>query len=129
MTIEQQKRLLELNELENSLEKIVYKLREDYFQVEYEMPLFRATDELLVELEELFPLNLAIYSNALSKNDDRGISAKLPPWSEKSTILKERNIISVLVNQDSKLFLRDEPIKVKNLTDTCLLYTSDAADE
>jgi Biopolymer transport protein ExbD/TolR. len=116
-TMEQQKRLLELNELENSLEKIVLQLRERYFQVEYEMPLFRATDELLEELEELFPLNLAVYSNGLFKNDNRGISAKLPPWSEKSSILKERNIISVFVNHESKLFLRDEPFKIKNLTD------------
>lgn len=50
--------------------------------------------------------------------EDKGITVKLPPWSEDEvdpTKLKTRNVFSVLVNADNQLLVRGEPADVKQL--------------
>ena len=50
--------------------------------------------------------------------EDKGITVKLPPWSEDEpdiTRLKERNVYSVLVNAQNQLLVRGEPMRVQDL--------------
>ncbi len=52
--------------------------------------------------------------------EDKGITVKLPPWSEDEvdpTKLKTRNVFSVLVNANNQLLVRDEPANIKELKD------------
>lgn len=52
--------------------------------------------------------------------EDKGITVKLPPWSEEEpdiTRLKERNVYSVLVNAQNKLLVRGEPMRIQDLKD------------
>ncbi len=52
--------------------------------------------------------------------EDKGITVKLPPWSEEEpdvTKLKKRNVFSVLVNADNQLLVRGEPTDVGDLKD------------
>lgn len=51
---------------------------------------------------------------------DKGITVKLPPWSEEevdATKLKTRNVFSVLVNANNQLLVRDEPADIQQLKD------------
>ena len=50
--------------------------------------------------------------------EDKGITVKLPPWSEDEvdpTQLKTRNVFSVLVNADNQLLVRKEPAELSDL--------------
>ena len=50
--------------------------------------------------------------------EDKGITVKLPPWSEEEPDiqkLKERNVYSVLVNAKNQLLVRGEPMRVSEL--------------
>ena len=50
--------------------------------------------------------------------EDKGITVKLPPWSEEEvdpTQLKTRNVFSVLVNADNQLLVRKEPAELNEL--------------
>lgn len=50
--------------------------------------------------------------------EDKGITVKLPPWSEEEvdpTQLKTRNVFSVLVNADNQLLVRKEPAELSEL--------------
>lgn len=50
--------------------------------------------------------------------EDKGITVKLPPWSEEEPDiqkLKERNVYSVLVNANNELLVRGEPMRVSEL--------------
>ena len=50
--------------------------------------------------------------------EDKGITIKLPPWSEDEpdiTKLNERNVYSVLVNANNDLLVRDVPMSVSKL--------------
>ena len=50
--------------------------------------------------------------------EDKGITVKLPPWSEEEvdpTKLKTRNVFSVLVNANNQLLVRGEPEDIKKL--------------
>ena len=50
--------------------------------------------------------------------EDKGITIKLPPWSEDEpdiTKLNERNVYSVLVNANNDLLVRDVPMSVAKL--------------
>lgn len=50
--------------------------------------------------------------------EDKGITVKLPPWSEDEvdpTKLKTRNVFSVLVNAQNQLLVRGEPTDIKDL--------------
>ena len=52
--------------------------------------------------------------------EDKGITVKLPPWSEEEvdpTKLKTRNVFSVLVNANNQLLVRDEPANITELKD------------
>lgn len=52
--------------------------------------------------------------------EDKGITVKLPPWSEEEpdiTKLKERNVYAVLVNAQNQLLVRGEPMRIKELKD------------
>jgi len=52
--------------------------------------------------------------------EDKGITVKLPPWSEEEpdiTKLKKRNVFSVLVNADNQLLVRGEPAQISQLKD------------
>lgn len=52
--------------------------------------------------------------------EDKGITVKLPPWSEEEpdiTKLKERNVYSVLVNAQNQLLVRGEPMRIEELKD------------
>lgn len=51
-------------------------------------------------------------------DSDKGITVKLPPWSEEPpdpTKLAKRNVFSVLVNANDQLLVRDEPADMDNL--------------
>ncbi|MEM1321639.1 MAG: biopolymer transporter ExbD [Bacteroidota bacterium] len=50
--------------------------------------------------------------------EDKGITVKLPPWSEEEvdpTKLKTRNVFSVLVNAQNQLLVRGEPADIELL--------------
>ncbi|MEN0006607.1 MAG: biopolymer transporter ExbD [Bacteroidota bacterium] len=50
--------------------------------------------------------------------EDKGITVKLPPWSEDEpdiTKLKERNVYAVLVNAQNQLLVRGEPMRIQDL--------------
>lgn len=50
--------------------------------------------------------------------EDKGITVKLPPWSEEEpdiTRLKERNVYAVLVNAQNQLLVRGQPMRVQEL--------------
>ncbi len=50
--------------------------------------------------------------------EDKGITVKLPPWSEEDvdpTKLNTRNVFSVLVNAQDQLLVRGEPADIKQL--------------
>lgn len=50
--------------------------------------------------------------------EDKGITVKLPPWSEEEPDiqkLKERNVYSVLVNANNELLVRGEPMRISEL--------------
>ena len=51
---------------------------------------------------------------------ERGITVRLPEWSEKppeEINLKKRNVFSVLVNAQNQLLVRNEPAKIEELRD------------
>jgi biopolymer transport protein ExbD len=48
--------------------------------------------------------------------EDKGITVKLPPWSDEEvdpTKLNTRNVFSVLVNAQNQLLVRGEPTQVQ----------------
>lgn len=50
--------------------------------------------------------------------EDKGITVKLPPWSEEdpeSIKLKSRNVYSVLVNSQNQLLVRNQPMQIEEL--------------
>lgn len=50
--------------------------------------------------------------------EDKGITVKLPPWSEEEpdiTKLKTRNVYSVLVNAQNQLLVRGQPMRISEL--------------
>ncbi len=50
--------------------------------------------------------------------EDKGITVRLPPWSEEEpdiTQLKTRNVYSVLVNAQNQLLVRGEPMSIRDL--------------
>lgn len=50
--------------------------------------------------------------------EDKGITVKLPPWSEEEPDiqkLKERNVYSVLVNANNELLVRGEVMRISDL--------------
>ncbi len=50
--------------------------------------------------------------------EDKGITVKLPPWSDEPPEieqLKSRNVFSVLVNASNQLLVRDEPADIEQL--------------
>lgn len=50
--------------------------------------------------------------------EDKGITVKLPPWSDEKpdiTKLKTRNVYSVLVNTQNQLLVRGEPMRLSEL--------------
>ena len=50
--------------------------------------------------------------------EDKGITVKLPPWSNEEpdiTRLKERNVYSVLVNAQNQLLVRGTPMRIDDL--------------
>ena len=52
--------------------------------------------------------------------EDKGITVKLPPWSEEdpeTQRLKERNVYAVLVNAGNELLVRGQPMRVSDLRD------------
>lgn len=59
--------------------------------------------------------------------EDKGITVKLPPWSEEEpdiTKLKKRNVFSVLVNAQDQLLVRGEPTRVEQLRERAKLFIS-----
>lgn len=50
--------------------------------------------------------------------EDKGITVRLPPWSEEEpdiTQLKTRNVYSVLVNAQNQLLVRGQPMSIRDL--------------
>ncbi|MEQ8705015.1 MAG: biopolymer transporter ExbD [Phaeodactylibacter sp.] len=59
--------------------------------------------------------------------EDKGITVKLPPWSEEEpdiTKLKKRNVFSVLVNAQDQLLVRGEPTRVEGLRELAKTFIS-----
>ena len=57
--------------------------------------------------------------------EDKGITVKLPPWSEEEpdiTRLKTRNVFSVLVNAQDQLLVRGEIMPVSKLREDAKLF-------
>lgn len=57
--------------------------------------------------------------------EDKGITVKLPPWSEEEpdiTKLKKRNVYSVLVNAQNQLLVRGEPMDVSDLQENAMEF-------
>ena len=62
--------------------------------------------------------------------EDKGITVKLPPWSEEEpdpTKLKKRNVYSVLVNAQNQLLVRGEPMRVSELRDNVKEFITNPA--
>lgn len=63
--------------------------------------------------------------------EDKGILAKLPPWSEDEpdiTKLKKRNVYSVLVNADDQLLVRGELTGIDDLKENTKEFISNPMD-
>ncbi len=59
--------------------------------------------------------------------EDKGITVKLPPWSEEEvdpTKLKSRNVFAVLVNAQNQLLVRGEPANIGELKDRAKEFIS-----
>lgn len=59
--------------------------------------------------------------------EDKGITVKLPPWSEEEpdiTKLKKRNVFSVLVNAQDQLLVRGDPARIEELRERAKLFIS-----
>jgi biopolymer transport protein ExbD len=59
--------------------------------------------------------------------EDKGITVKLPPWSDEEpdiTKLKKRNVFSVLVNAQDQLLVRGEPADVDQLRERAKIFIS-----
>jgi len=59
--------------------------------------------------------------------EDKGITVKLPPWSEEEpdpTKLKKRNVFSVLVNAQDQLLVRGDPAPVEELRERAKVFIS-----
>ena len=59
--------------------------------------------------------------------EDKGITVKLPPWSEDEpdiTKLKKRNVYSVLVNAQNQLLVRGELMDIMDLKDNAKEFIS-----
>ena len=59
--------------------------------------------------------------------EDKGITVKLPPWSEEApdpTKLKKRNTFSVLVNADNQLLVRNEIMQISELREAAKIFIS-----
>ncbi|NBC08717.1 MAG: biopolymer transporter ExbD [Bacteroidetes bacterium] len=59
--------------------------------------------------------------------EDKGITVKLPPWSEEEpdpTKLKKRNVFSVLVNAQDQLLVRGDPAPVEQLRERAKIFIS-----
>ncbi|HMQ49954.1 MAG TPA: biopolymer transporter ExbD [Saprospiraceae bacterium] len=57
--------------------------------------------------------------------EDKGITVKLPPWSEEEpdiTQLKSRNVFSVLVNAQDQLLVRGEIMRVAELRESAKTF-------
>jgi len=57
-------------------------------------------------------------TSPLEIKDDKGIIAKLPPWSDEEIDMNsfdKRNVLSVLVNKKNELIVREKKTEVKNL--------------
>lgn len=55
----------------------------------------------------------------ISSPDDKGISVKLPPWSEEEpdiTKLKTRNVLKITVDAQNKIYVNGKETKVEDLT-------------
>ncbi len=56
---------------------------------------------------------------------DKGITVKLPPWSDEppeTQKLKTRNVYSVLVNANDELLVRGEPMMVRDLKENAKVF-------
>ena len=63
--------------------------------------------------------------------EDKGITVKLPPWSDEEpdiAKLKTRNVFSVLVNAQDQLLVRGEPMRVEDLRDRAKVFISNPYD-
>lgn len=59
--------------------------------------------------------------------EDKGITVKLPPWSEEppeTLKLKGRNVYLVLVNAQNQLLVRGEPMTIESLRDNAKEFIS-----
>lgn len=59
--------------------------------------------------------------------EDKGITVKLPPWSEEEpdiTKLKTRNVYSVLVNAQNQLLVRGQPMSIQELRENTAEFIS-----
>jgi len=59
--------------------------------------------------------------------EDKGITVKLPPWSEEEpdpTRLKKRNVYAVLVNAQNQLLVRSEPMRIRELKENAKAFIS-----
>ena len=63
--------------------------------------------------------------------EDKGITVKLPPWSDEEpdiAKLKTRNVFSVLVNAQDQLLVRGEPMRVEDLRERAKIFISNPYD-
>ena len=59
--------------------------------------------------------------------EDKGITVRLPPWSEEEpdiTELKSRNVYPVLVNAQNQLLVRGQPMNIRNLRENTKEFIS-----
>lgn len=62
--------------------------------------------------------------------EDKGITVKLPPWSEEEpdiTKLNKRNVYAVLVNAQNQLLVRGEPMDIKDLKENAMEFIANPA--
>ena len=81
----------------------------------------------LILLPLLLILGVMIFTVTVPIEEDKGITAKLPPWEDKlpsweengneKSVYKERNFIKVMVNAENEVTFRDAKIEIKEITD------------
>ncbi len=63
---------------------------------------------------------------------DQGINRKLPPIDpnpqEQDVVIKEKNILQVLVNKDDQLLVKDELIQLKDLRQKAVMFLDNGGD-
>ena len=113
------KKQFEIGQITLVILKTIQQLQENYALKHFKMDLQNLNPDQIHILEKQFPYHIA-FSSKEDIQEEKGITVKLPKYNETINInnKQERNIITVQVKSQNKLFLRGSLFPVEELKDT-----------